>query len=360
MSKEVSQEIIDAFADKKEVHLKRPDHGLLLDSGSTLLNLACSDTARGGYGIGRMVNIVGDSGSGKSFLALTALACACQRAEFEDYRLIYDDAEFALGFNLEGLFGKKLAKQLEVYSSQTVEEFVARCMRDLQGKSPCIYVLDSLDGLSSNEEAATTEAMVKSLNKEQAIDADKGYKMQKAKILSSSLRQICGQLSKTRSILIIVSQIRDNVGFGFEKHTVAGGKALQFYASHRIWLNKAGNITKNADKKRPIGVQVSPRVRKNKLTGRDRKDIPFDIYYDYGIDDIGSMIDWMVAEAGWTKGGAYIDPKEDLELSKGTKAELIAAVESDPALYEDMRDMVEEEWLRIEESLKTGRKCRFV
>lgn len=360
MTKEICDEVLEAFAEKKKMHQPK-DHGVLLDSGSTLLNLACTDTARGAFGIGRMVNIVGDKSSGKSFLAMTALAEACNRAEFEEYRLVYDDAEFALGFDVEKLFGKKLAKELNVRNSQTIEEFAANCLRELKSKTPCIYVIDSMDSLSSNEEAELSAAMVKASEQDKPIDASKGYKLAKARILSSSLRQICAELKHSRSILIIISQVRENLEFGFEKYTITGGKSLQFYASHQIWLFKKGKLQRTVNgKKRSIGVVVDPKVRKNKLTGKEREDIPFAIYYDYGVDDIGSMIDWMVSEKVWKKAGSNISTNGDLDLPESVDREaLITLIEEDDALYEDLRDYVAEKWLEIEEKIKTNRRSKY-
>ena len=76
--------------------------GLLIPSGSIMLNLACSDRWDGAWKPGRIVNIIGDSSSGKTLLALSMFGEMGLREKFDEYRFIYDDAEHALDFDLEG------------------------------------------------------------------------------------------------------------------------------------------------------------------------------------------------------------------------------------------------------------------
>ena len=96
---------------KKENSHFNPDE--FVSSGSTLLNLALTDHPHCGWQKGKMANVIGDSSSGKTFLTLTSFAEATQDDNFDDFRLIMDDAEHANEFNLEHLFGSAVAERIE-------------------------------------------------------------------------------------------------------------------------------------------------------------------------------------------------------------------------------------------------------
>jgi len=126
------------------------------------------------------------------------------------------------------------------------------------------------------------------------------YGMAKAKASSSILRSCTGLLSSTGSILIIVSQIRDNVDpMSPKKDTRSGGHALKFYAHHEMWMKPIKEHKKNGVS---IGSAVKVKITKNKITGKVRE-VVFDIYYDYGIDDISSCIDYLLQIGRWSGGG---------------------------------------------------------
>ena len=84
----------------------------LIPTGSTILNCILSDNAFGGYRKGSIVNLIGDSSSGKSLLSFTAFAAVSQLPEFDEYQLYYVYAEAGQSFNVEKLFGKKTAERI--------------------------------------------------------------------------------------------------------------------------------------------------------------------------------------------------------------------------------------------------------
>ena len=86
----------------------------LIPTGSTLLNCALSDQYQGGYAIGTFVNTIGDSGTGKTLLALNSLADMTLHRRFDDYRFIFDDDEAALAGNLRFMFGSEVAERIEL------------------------------------------------------------------------------------------------------------------------------------------------------------------------------------------------------------------------------------------------------
>ena len=326
-----------------------PDH--LIPTGSTLLNCACSDNPTGGYGLGKLVNIIGDSSSGKSFLALTCFAEMAMFKKFDDYRLIYDDVEAALEFNVNYLFGVDVGSRIETnVVSDTIQDFYGNILKAIKDDRPFVYILDSLDALTSKEEMERTKMYTKEKKEGQQ---DKGsYKTEKAKMVSEILRVTTRDIKNKEALVLIVSQTRDNLGFGFSTKTRSGGKALKFFSCHEMWLSIKKPFTK---KDRTIGVNSISKLTKNKLTGKVRE-VNIPIYYDYGIDDIGANIDFLVDEGHWKKAKQTIKvPEFELE---GTRETIIRHVEH-YSKEKDLQQLVGTVWNQIEESIRLNRKRRY-
>ena len=335
---------------------KRQD---LIPTGSVMLNLACSDQIDGGYGLGKIVNLIGDSSTGKTLLALSMLAEVAGLKRFNDYRLIFDDAEMALEFDMEYLFGKKIVKRIETdIISDTIEEWYGNVLRTIKKGKPFIYVLDSFDSITSEAEQERGKKYEKTkaqLAAERKGKKKKGsYKTEKPRMASEILRVIGGKIADNKSLVFIISQTRDNIGFGamFQPKTRSGGKALKFYCTHEIWL-AVGKAVKS--KERDIGNAVMAKVSKNKLTGKKRE-IEFPIYYDYGADDISSCVDFLVKEEYWKKAEKKIKvPEFSFE---GSRRRLIYHIE-DETLEKDLFNLTGTVWNEIEESLRLDRKKKY-
>lgn len=359
--KKTVDEVVKQVKRKQENKEAPPSSLLLIPTGASLLNLACSDSIQGGWGAGKIVNLIGDSSSGKTILALSMFAEVCRRPEFEDYRLIYDDVEQALEFDISRLFGKSTAERIEppavdnegepVYSD-VIQDFFAYTKDAIQEEKPFIYVLDSFDALTSKEEANKVDETLKAHIK--GTKTAGSYNMDKPKIASQILRSIKSSIKSTKSLLVIISQTRDNIGMGFEKKTRSGGRALKFYSSHEIWLAMTGKIKR---KGRIIGNEVRAKVTKNKITGKLRV-VDFPVYYDYGVDSISSEISFLIEEEHWeakNKGAKIIAPEFEFE---GTRQALIKKIEGE-GLESRLTEIVSLVWMRIEEDLKLRRKSKY-
>lgn len=326
----------------------------LIPTSSTLLNLACSDTIYGGFGIGKLSNVIGDSSAGKTFLMLSSLAEMVYNDLFKEYELFFDDAEHALEFDFSQLFGIKFLKRVRMdKQSNTAQHFFAHILDRINKNKPFIWVLDSFDAIESDEGTERAKDLVDQQLNGKTKEAG-SYKTEKARLASEMFRTICSGLAETKSSLIIISQTRENIGFGaqFKPKVRSGGKALEFFSSHEMWLAVKG---REKSKKREIGVTSEIKVTKNKLTGK-RRTIEVPIYYDYGIDDIGSMINFMITEGNWKKKGQIIETREfGIEA---TQKKLIKQIEEDE-LESKLKDIVSQTWLEIEESLRLNRKSRF-
>jgi len=337
----------------------------MLSTGSTLLNLACTGRPQGGFLKGHYFFLVGDSASGKTFLSLTCLAEASINRHFKDFRFIFDNVEGGALMDLKRYFGEGVSTRLEppakdsagapVYST-TIEDFYFHVDDAVEQGVPFIYVLDSMDALSSDYEWKKFDERKDAARGGKEAKGD--YGDGKAKMNSTCLRKVLAGLRDTGSILIVVSQTRDNIGaMPFQPtKTRSGGHALRFYAGLELWSSVKRVLTRQVKgKPRPIGVQVVIRVRKNRVTGRDRT-VEVPIYYSVGIDDVGSCVDYLVAEGHWKVASGHI-VADDLEL-KGLRETVIRQIE-ERKLERDLRGLVTDVWDRIEAGCVVERKPRY-
>jgi RecA/RadA recombinase len=361
LKKSVAQQVVES--DEKDTSICKVSRRDLLSTGSTLLNLACSDNPFGGFLKGKYYFLVGDSTSGKTFLSMTCFAEAVKNKEFKKYRLIYDNVEDGCLMDIEGLFGKEAANQIEPPSkdkdgepvfSFTVEEFYYHLSDAVERKEPFIYVLDSMDSLSSDYEGEKFEAHKVAHRADKATPGS--YGDGKARKNSEGIRQMLKGIRETNSILIILSQTRDNLGFGFEKKTRSGGHALKFYSTVEIWSSVTGQITKTVKgKTRNIGIHSGIQIKKNRITGK-RHQVEIDIYPSYGIDDVGTCIDYLTEEGWWVIKKSSI---EAVEFSiTATREKLIKVIE-EKNLENELKSIVGKCWKSIEIASIPLRKKKY-
>jgi RecA/RadA recombinase len=360
---------VEASAQKTVEKPKGIDTSVLIPSGITLLNCACSDNPFGAFALGQIVTMPGGSVGGKTMLALTMLAECAADERFDDYDLVYDDAEAAAGsIDISYLFGNKFAGRLRaprwddendlpIYS-ETIQDYKADILTRCDGK-PFIHVLDSLDALTSDEELEREYkiAIAKAKSAEAVKELKGSYKTEKARHIGEILRMIDGRLKKTKSTLFIIQQTRAKIGVSFGKQTTtSGGNAPFFYSSHQVWLTKIATHTRTVNQiKRKIGVKSNVEVTKNKITGKER-DFEVDIYYDYGVDDISCCVDFLVKSGHWQKKNQTI-VAHDLNIEAG-RSGLISKIENERA-ERKLQIITGQVWNEIEESVRLGRDRRF-
>lgn len=365
MPREIIEESIadqvqrSAHREIPERKVKEIDSERLVPSGSTLLNLACSDTAYGAYELGKIVTLPGTSSAGKTLLMLTTYAEANKITRLDGHKFVYDDVEAALEFDMGYLFGEETENRMEEPPqgpSDTIQHFKSNILDLSKDGTPFIYCLDSFDALSSDEELEKEmrKALAMAKSEEAARKISGSYGTEKAKIAGQVLRMIKQELKRTNSLLIMIQQVRQNLNAGpfGQKYQTAGGEAPFFYSTHQVWLSRIESLKKQG---RKIGSTVKADVRKNKLTGKLR-DVSFDVFYDYGIDDIGSQIDFLLDEKFWIKKGHSIIA-EDLNLEL-PRAKLIEHIENE-GMESDLIKVTETAWKSIENGLLLGRKSRY-
>lgn len=345
-----------------------------LSTGSSLLNLACSDSPYGGFLPGKYYFLVGDSQSGKTFLSMTCFAEAMRTPGFKDYELIYDNVEDGCLMDIDSLFGEAVADRVRppavakdgtpIYSD-TVEAFYFNVAEAARAGKPFIYILDSMDALDDDASLKKFEQGRKAFIRKRGVDEDGdgqpeekiagSYGTGKAKKNSEGIRKALKGLRETGSILIVISQTRDNLS-GYGGKTRAGGRALRFYATLEIWSSTVEHLKRQVgEKKREVGIRVALEVRKNRITGKLHK-VEVDIYPSYGIDDLGSMIDFLVEEGHWKLVKQTIHAK-DLGLT-GTREKIIRVVEH-KRWESTVQAACGECWQRIEEACAVRRRPRY-
>jgi recombination protein RecA len=249
-------------------------------SGCTVLDCALG----GGWALGRVANIVGDKSTAKTALAGEAMINFTK--QFPDGFAAYRDAEAAfdkgyaaaMGLPLKKIdFGKQRLATVEDFSRDIVK--FADTVKEKRG----IYVLDSLDALSDEAEMSREIG-------------EATYGANKARKLSEMFRKVTDRVEASKTLLMIVSQVRDNIGAMFgEKSKRSGGRALDFYSSQTLWLYHKGYLKRTINKvERPVGISIKAQVKKNKV-GLPFREVEFDFIFGYGIDELDASIQWLSA-----------------------------------------------------------------
>ncbi len=304
--------------------------------------------------------------SGKTWLSFSCFAEVVLNPNFKNYRLIYDDVEGGALMDVARYFGKGVVSRLESpgvhkglpVHSDTVESFYYHVHDALKAGRPFIYVLDSQDALTSD--ASSTKFLKQKKADEEGKEAAGSYGDGKAKYHSEHIRHVLAGIRKTGSILIIIGQTRDNIGFGFDPKTRAGGKALRFYANLEIWSSVKGKIQRTVrGKPRTLGTHCLVEVKKNRVTGKVGKDrtVEIPIYFDYGIDDVGSCIDYLVAEKHWEKNDTGQIDAADL-LLEGSRERLAIEIEKE-GMEGKVRKLAAKVWEEIDAECALKRKPRY-
>jgi len=282
-------------------------------SGSKLLDLALG----GGWAERRVINIIGDTSTGKTLLCIEAAANFIRK--YPQGKIRYCEAEAAFSRQYAATMGMPIDKvDFGKEPIRTIEDLYEELeVRTEKAKQPELMIVDSLDALSSRAEM------------DRAIDKG-SYGGEKAKQLSALFRRINSAMAAKNITMMIVSQIRDRIGVVYgRKWEVSGGHALAFYSSQRVVLKQLGKLKKTVRGiERPIGIQVLAYLEKNKC-GPAYREAMLPILFNFGIDDEKSCRDFLA------KLKVKVNNKESLSV---------------------LHREVKREWLALEESFAPKRK----
>lgn len=249
-----------------------------ISTGATILDVAISNRAHGGIAVGRITELTGLEGSGKSLLGAQLIANTQKRGGVG----VLIDTETAVNPDFFRAVGIDTNKLVYVHL-QTVEEIFDAITNIIEkvrtGKDKEKLVTIVVDSVAA---ASTKKEMEADFGKD-------GYATDKAIIISKAMRKITGLLGRERIALVFTNQLRQkmNAPAFSDPWTTSGGKAIAFHASTRLRLSLTGKISNsNGD---VIGVKVKANVVKNRL-GPPHRTAEFEIYFDRGIDNNSSWL----------------------------------------------------------------------
>ena len=252
----------------------------LLKSGSLSLDLALG----GGYPKGRIIEIYGPESSGKTTLALHAIA----EIQETGGQAAFIDAEHALDPSYAKRIGVDVDNLL-ISQPDNGEQALEICETLVRSNAVDLIVVDSVAALVPQAE----------------IDGDMGDAQMglQARLMSQAMRKLTAIISKSKATVIFINQIRMKIGVMFgNPETTTGGNALKFYASVRIDIRRIGQIK---DGENIIGNRTKIKVVKNKIAAPFRS-AEFDIMYNEGVSKVGDVLDLAVQYGVFDKAGAFI------------------------------------------------------
>ena len=279
----------------------------LISSGALSLDLALG----GGYPKGRIIEIYGPESSGKTTLTLHAIA----EVQRQGGTAAFIDAEHAL----DPAYAKRLGvdtDNLLVSQPDNGEQALEIAETLVRSSAVDLVVVDSVAALVPQAE----------------IDGEMGdsHMGLQARLMSQALRKLTGIISKSKTTVIFINQIRMKIGVMFgNPETTTGGNALKFYASVRIDIRRIGQIKNGED---IIGNRTKVKIVKNKIAPPFRV-AEFDIMYNEGISNTGDVLDLAVAHEIVGKAGAWFD-YADAKIGQGREATKVYLKENPKVLAE--------------------------
>jgi recombination protein RecA len=299
--------------------MKMGDHAIVnipsIPSGSISLDLALGIA---GYPRGRVTEIYGPESSGKTTLAIHAIAEAQKAGGIA----AFIDAEHAF----DRFYAQKLGVDVEnLFISQPDDGEQALEITDhlIRSGAIDIIVIDSVAALTPRAEIEGEMG-----------DSKLGLQ---ARLMSQALRKLTANISKTNTCCIFINQLREKIGIMFgNPETTTGGNALKFYATVRVDIRKISQIKEGED---VLGSRTRVKIVKNKLAPPFRK-AEFDIMYGEGISRLGEIIDLGVDNEIVKKSGSWFSYGET-KLGQGRDA-VKALLADNPELAEELESKIRE------------------
>ena len=285
----------------------------VIPTGSIALNAALGV---GGYPKGRVIEIYGPESSGKTTLAIHAIAEAQKAGGIA----AFIDAEHAF----DRFYAEKLGVDVEnlwISQPDNGEQALEIAEQLIRSSAVDIIVIDSVAALTPKAE----------------IEGDMGDSKMglQARLMSQALRKLTGAINKTNTTCIFINQLREKIGVMFgNPETTTGGTALKFYASVRLDIRKIGTL-KDGDEMK--GNQVRVKVVKNKVAPPFRK-AEFDIMFGEGISKAGEIVD-LGAELNIIKKSGSWYSYNDTKLGQGRDAAK-QCISDNPELAEELSGLI--------------------
>ena len=298
-----------------------------ISTGSLGLDIALGI---GGLPRGRVVEIYGPESSGKTTLALHAVAAAQAAGGVA----AFVDAEHAL----DPIYAKKLGVDIDnliVSQPDTGEQALEITDTLVRSNAVDILIVDSVAALVPRAE----------------IEGEMGdsHVGLQARLMSQSLRKLTGSISKSKCLVIFINQLRMKIGVMYgNPETTTGGNALKFYASVRLDIRRTGAIK---DRDEIVGNATRVKVVKNKLAP-PFKQVEFDIMYGEGVSKMGEVLDLGVKAGLVEKSGAWFS-YDSIRIGQG-RENAKAYLRENPEVAERIEKAIRGRTDAVSEALMTG------
>ena len=299
--------------------MKLGDHAVVnvgvIPSGSLALDIALGI---GGYPRGRVVEIFGPESSGKTTLAIHAIAQAQKAGGIA----AFIDAEHAF----DSTYAQKLGVDIEnllISQPDNGEQALEITEHLIRSGAIDIIVIDSVAALTPKAE----------------IEGEMGDSKMglQARLMSQALRKLTATISKTNTCCVFINQLREKIGVMFgNPETTTGGNALKFYASVRLDIRKVNQIKEGEE---IFGNRTKVKVVKNKLAPPFRK-AEFDLLYGEGISRLGEVIDMAVEQEIIKKSGSWFSYGET-RLGQGRDAVKVLLADNPELTLEIEKKIIE-------------------
>ena len=294
-----------------------------ISTGSSILDLAISNRPHGGLPVGKMVELNGLEGTGKSLVSAHVVADTQRKGGVA----VVIDTENAAAPEFWKSLGVDLSKLLYV-QCETVEDIFAQMekmiaiVRKSNKDRILTIIVDSVAAASTKVE----------LESDHGKD---GFATGKSIIISKAMRKITTMIGRQKVLTVFTNQLRQNLNamaFG-DKYVVSGGKALAYHCSVRVRLNNTGKLKKGEE---IIGNECKAVVIKNRM-GPPQRQANFDIYFDSGIADYSSWIKVLKEQNLIKQGGAYYTyKKNDGSEWKFQSKDFVSTMQNDKTLSEEI------------------------
>ncbi|MBT9129861.1 MAG: Protein RecA [candidate division WS2 bacterium] len=287
----------------------------------------------GGFPRGRIIEIFGPEGSGKTTVALHAVS----ETQKLGGTVAFIDTEHALDLSYAqalGVDAKNLLISQPDYGEQALE--IAEIL--VRSQAVDLVVIDTVAALVPKAE----------------LEGDFGDSFMglQARLMSQSLRRLVGSINKSRTCVIFLNQLREKISTGFQAgphETTPGGRALKFYASQRVDIRKIDVVKQGTD---TIGSVVKVRIVKNKLSP-PFKQAEFELIYGKGVSKTASLIDLGVQAGVVSKSGSWFY-WGDLRLGQG-KENAKLYLEEHPEAFAELEKIIKDTFFNLKSKTVTAK-----